>query len=195
MARVVSYGSRGNVTNQTMKPPPHPSRQALAELHESAYRWALACCGFEEDRAREVMQMAYLEILAQRAVFDGRSTLKTWLFGVVRNTALRLAAGARRARALEDRLAADTTAEDDGHDACAQALERRQARRAILAALESLSPQQRQVIELVVYHGLTLAEAATVMGVALGSARQHYHRAKRALAGALWPLKEALGDG
>lgn len=177
---------------QTMKSPPEPSRQALADLHDSAYRWALTCTGFDEEHAHEVLQMVYLEILGGRAVYEGRSSLKTWLFAVIRNTALRLAATARRARALEDRLA--DAAEDAAADACAHELSRRQTRQAILSALETLSPQQRQIIELTYYHELTVAEAARVMGITLGSARQHFHRAKRTLTDALWPMREALGD-
>ena len=177
-----------------MKSPPELSRQALADLHDSAYRWALTCSGFDAESAREVLQMVYVEILTGRAVYDGRSSLKTWLFAVVRNTTLRLAEGARRTRVLEDRLAA-TVGEDDGVDACARDLGHHQTRQAILSALETLSPQQRQVIELTCYHELTVAEAARVMGISLGSARQHFHRAKRSLAEALWPIKEALSDG
>jgi RNA polymerase sigma-70 factor (ECF subfamily) len=176
-----------------MKSSTQPSRQALADLHGSTYRWALACCDFDEDRAQEVMQMAYLEILAERATFDGRSTLKTWLFAVVRHTALRLATGLRRARANEDRLARLDSDAADTED-CLHGLEHSQTRHAILEALQRLSPQQRQLVELIYYHDMTVAEAAAVMGVGIGTARQHFHRAKRALAKALWPLKEALGD-
>lgn len=137
--------------------------------------------------------MVYLEILMGRAVFDGRSSLKTWLFAVVRNTALRLGAAARRARTTAEPRADPAAA--NGTDLCAHALNQHETRKAVLGALEILPPQQRQVVELVYYHDLTVAEAAAAMGIGVGSARQHFHRAKRALAAALWPQREALGDG
>lgn len=173
-------------------PPSTPSSEALAELHEPAYRWALICCGMDEDEAQETMQTVYLEILTGRACYQGRSTLKTWLFAVVRNTALRLLAGRVRARERADRLAClvpPAPATDPALDEAADG----QTRRSVLSALQHLPQQQRLIIELVYYHELSVSEAAEVMGVTAGSASQHFHRAKRALAEVLWPLKEVLG--
>lgn len=55
--------------------------------HEAAFGWAMACCGRNIQEAEEVLQTAYLKIADGRAVFGNSSSFKTWLFGVIRNTA------------------------------------------------------------------------------------------------------------
>jgi len=52
---------------------------------------------------------------------------------------------------------------------------------ALTAALTHLSVRQREVMHLVFYQDLTIEEAAKVLGITTGSARQHYERGKSRL--------------
>ena len=72
----------------------------LQRLHSETFGWALACCGRNRSDAEDVMQLAYVKVLEGRAKFDGRSSFRTWLFGVVRYTA----AERRRRYAVQNRL-------------------------------------------------------------------------------------------
>jgi RNA polymerase sigma-70 factor (ECF subfamily) len=165
----------------------------LERLHAACWGWALACCARDRDTAEETLQSAYLKILSGQARFDGRSELKTWVFGVVRRTAheemRRRSARGRREQSDEIRLseAADAA---PAADAAATIAEERAG---LIAALALLSPRQREVLELVFYHDMTIEEAAAVMRISLGSARTHYDRGKKAMAIALAPSRNREG--
>lgn len=153
----------------------------LRTLHEATFAWALACCGRDRATAEDVLQDAYFKVLEGRARFEGRSTFKTWLFGVVRMTARshRRFAFLRSATGAEGEETADSRRGPESDLATRQRAER------LAAALGRLSERQREVMHLVFYEDLTVAEAAEVMGVSVGSARQHYDRGKHALAATL----------
>jgi RNA polymerase sigma-70 factor, ECF subfamily len=154
----------------------------LAALHPQSFGWALSCCGRDREEAEEVLQATYLKILDGRARFEGRSSLKTWLYAVIRKTAAE-----RRRRQLLRRLllARFTRPEAEAPQGPERAAEESERRRLFLAALKTLAARQREALELVFYHDLTIEEAAAVMGVSLGTARIHYERGKKRLAARL----------
>ncbi len=61
-------------------------RCAIERYHVECFGWALACCGRNRAEAEDVLQTSYLKILDGRAKFDERSSVKTWMFGVIRRT-------------------------------------------------------------------------------------------------------------
>jgi RNA polymerase sigma factor (sigma-70 family) len=153
--------------------------RALGDLHAQSWGWALACCERRPDDAAEVLQDSYEKVLSGRARFSAKSTLKTWFFGVIRITAM------ERRRSVVVRLFRRGTVEPDaptkvsGPDSSASATELREV---LASALLELSPKQREVLHLVFYDDLSIAEAAEVMAVSLGTARLHYDRGKKSLA-------------
>lgn len=125
------------------------------------------------------MQTAYLKVLDGRARFAGQSEFRAFLFGVIRRTAME----ERRRRVVRSTLSLGML-NADGRDVPAEGLEpilRDETSRRMLGALERLSPRQRDVLHLVFYQDLTIAAAAEVLGISLGSARVHYERGKAQL--------------
>lgn len=150
----------------------------LERLHEESFGWALSCCGGDRALAEDVLQSAYVRVIAKEAVFAGRSTVRTWLFGVIRRVAWehhrRVRRDWSRLLRLEHpavRLAPDERGGADEVDGS----------RALRAALGRLSDRQREVLHLVFYQDLSISEAAEVMDVSVGSARTHYERGKARL--------------
>ncbi len=163
---------------------PDDPRAALSAHHASAWAWALTCCRGDRQGAHDVLHDVYVKILAGRAAFAGRSSFKTWLFGCIRLTAM----ATRRRRLVLDILTEPIGPLAENVAAPSAALG---ASPALLAALAALPRRQSEVVALVFGHDLSIEEAAAIMGVSIGSARQHHTRAKDKLRAALTPEQEA----
>jgi RNA polymerase sigma factor (sigma-70 family) len=146
----------------------------LEQLHAAGFAWALACCGRNREDALDVLQTSYLKVLDGRARFDGHSSFKTFLFGVIRRTA----SEQRRRNALR-RLLLGEWANRQENLVRASGPEDRLT---LLAARPRLARRQREVLELVFYMGLSVEEAAEALSISVGSARVHYARGKKRLA-------------
>jgi RNA polymerase sigma-70 factor (ECF subfamily) len=156
----------------------------LAALHEASFGWARSCCAGDPDDAADVLQSAYVKVLSGAARFEGRSAFKTWLFGVIRLTALER----RRAGAREVSLAEFEVEETEPSTPADLALIEREEGAALRQALAQLPQRQQDVMHLVFYQGMSIAEAAVVMEVSIGSARTHYERGKKRLRTILSPV-------
>lgn len=158
---------------------PDAFRDALETLHPASFAWALSCCHRNREVAADVLQRAYEKVLSQEARWNERSSLKTWLFGVI----LRTAQDHRRRewfRRTRDVLFGIGNEVDNGK-APDSAMREAKEHQVLHGALVQLAPRQREVIALVFQQDLSIAEAAAVMGVTLGSASVHYDRGKKKL--------------
>ena len=160
----------------------------LQEVHLSAFTWSLHCCAGRRAEAEDVLQTVYLKLLTGSARFDGRSTFKTWVFAVIRSTArdTHRTIG-RRLRLLSTWLTTRTAAQEAAGPRIAYENELRES---VTRLLSALSSRQREVLQLVFYHDLTLEQAAQVSGISVGSARVHYERGKENLRRRLTPFEE-----
>jgi RNA polymerase sigma-70 factor, ECF subfamily len=153
----------------------------LEKLHGASFGWALSCCRRDRAEAEEVLQTVYLKILEGRARYRGESNLKTWLFAVIRKTAI-TEQRKRLLRTLRSMAASNPRPERNSFAVePAAAFERLEAQKQFQKALERLPARQREVLHLVFYEDLSLRESADVMGVSIGSVRQHYERGKKHL--------------
>lgn len=152
----------------------------LERLHPECFGWALACCDRRPADAEDLLQTVYLKILEGKAQFSGKSSFRTWLFGVIRRTASQK----RRKWSVREKILSlfffrQRVGESDSpEDAAANSISSRR----LILAMRGLSKRQRETIQLVFYHDLTVEKAAEVLGLSTGSARTHYARGKSKLA-------------
>jgi RNA polymerase sigma-70 factor (ECF subfamily) len=154
----------------------------LEALHAESFGWSLCCCARDRAQAEDVLQTAYLKVLEGRARFDGGAAFKTWLFGVIRRTALDVR---RRAWRYYRWLVPLADCPDDALPAveteAGSAIDHAETVARLCQGLAALPRRQREVLHLVFYQELSLSEAAVVMGVTIGTARTHYERGKKSL--------------
>ena len=144
-------------------------RQALAALYERYGRIVLAQIDrMAGDRAlsEEVLQDTMLAVWHGAATFEGRSRARSWIIAIAR----------RRAR---DRLRRGRLDTQPGPESLA--LERAEAA-AVAESITGLSRAHQEVLGLVFGTGLTLAEAAGVLDVPLGTVKSRLFAARAALA-------------
>jgi RNA polymerase sigma-70 factor (ECF subfamily) len=159
----------------------HISRSALSELHEGAWQWACHQLHGDTDAADEVMQTVYVMLLEGRAHFNNRSSLKTWLYAVIRNACRRHHRDLARQRLWLWRQAQTSTTEQASDAGDSRSLLDDAVSPRMSQALQNLPPRQRDVIELTILGEFTLADCAQILGLRIGSVRTHYHRAKENL--------------
>ena len=148
----------------------------LEKLHDASFGWALSCCRHDRAEAEEVLQTVYLKILQGKARFRGESKLQTWLFAVIRKTAI-----TERRKQLLRSVTSIVKTSSDLESKPALEFERSEMQRRFQQALGRLPTRQRETLHLVFYQDLSLREAAEVMGISIGSARRHYERGKERL--------------
>lgn len=114
-----------------------------------------------------------------------RGSPAAWLIGISRHAVARRRRTAARATRADHRVHARDlldAAADDSVDRLASRIDAERAVRALRQSIARLPPGQRDVVELVAADGLTLNDAATVLGIRPGTARVRYHRARARLA-------------
>jgi RNA polymerase sigma-70 factor (ECF subfamily) len=168
----------------------------LVALHEGlVFNLAARLLGDREE-ARDVAQEVFLQVHRTLGRFEGRSSLKTWIYRITVNQChnrRRFWQRRRRDReqALDEGLSAAAAAGSDPGP-YAEVLRRERARR-VQAALLQLSFEHRLVLILREVEGLTCDEVAAALGVPEGTVKSRLSRAREAMRTRLRGLVEEGG--
>ena len=122
----------------------------------------------------DLAQETFLRVLRHRATFRGDARFTTWLYRIARNLCLEQLARAARDRQIAERWKAEAPA-------ASREPERSDESEQIATALDSLTPEQREVLVLCRYHDLPFTEIGAILGCTAGAARVRAHRALLAL--------------
>ena len=222
----------GTLSNASLPPPEAPGLdfegrlwlQALRTREEAAFerlveryysgmlRLAMTYVRSREE-AEEVVQDTWLGVLAGIDRFEGRSSLKTWIFRILVNRARTRAKRESRTIALSSLPTAMLGPQAGGEGGSIDGLLRargggeavfagsappgpeegvlgKELAAAVEAALETLPQRQREVVTLRDVEGWTAAEVRELLGLSEGNQRVLLHRGRLRMREALLPYLE-----
>jgi RNA polymerase sigma-70 factor (ECF subfamily) len=147
-------------------------RQAFLKLYDAyasrVYGLCLRMLG-DPMRAEDVVQETFLKVWSRARSFNPRKgSLITWLLTITRRTALDRIRYEGRRPDLSN-VVGDQSEWAQLPDPKSTTVESRWG--SLRFALESLPPEQRQVIELAYYHGMSQSEMAEFLDIPLGTVK------------------------
>src|SRR5215470_4388619 len=157
-------------------------RTLFARHRVAIYRWLLRIV-HNETLAEDLLSEVFLDVWRQAASFEARASVSTWLLAIARHKAL----SARRRRtdiALDDEMAANLPDLADDPEC---ALEKKDRAASVRQCLDRLSPEHREVIDLVYYHGKSVKEVAAIVDANEATVKTRMFYARKNLAELLAP--------
>lgn len=153
-------------------------RALFTQHHEQLVRVARV---FVRDQAtaEEVVQDVWLAVLHGLPQFEGRSSLKTWMFRILANIAKTRGVRERRWVPSGNPLAANDILDKECDESSPERkLLDREALEVVTRAMEALPPPQHAVVVLRDLEGLEATVVCQLLGVSEANLRVLHHRAR-----------------
>ena len=151
-------------------------RTFFARYHVRLYRYLVRLTrneGLAEDMINEV----FLSVWRNAASFQGQSAVSSWVFAIARNRAM-----------SELRKKSETTLDDpdsydevDDSDTPEETAMKADKGAALRECLFKLTPEHREVIELVYYHDKSVKEVADIVGIPENTVKTRMFHARQKL--------------
>lgn len=152
------------------------SASVLVERHAGSVARFVVSLG-ERERTEELVQDTFVRAFQAIGSFRSESLFRTWLFTIAKRLVLDHRRSERRRRDVVELQEDHLVASYDALDALVGDERMQQVR----AAMQGLTPMQREVFTMRVMEGLPYEEIAQVVGSSAGACRVHYHNALKTI--------------
>jgi RNA polymerase sigma-70 factor (ECF subfamily) len=149
----------------------------FARHHVRVYRFVLRLVR-DQTKAEDLISEVFLDVWRQAGKFEARSAVSTWLLAIARYKAL----SALRRRPDEELDEEAAAAVEDTADNPEVALEKKDKGAILRKCLTALSPEHREIIDLVYYHEKSVEEVAEIVGIPENTVKTRMFYARKRLA-------------
>jgi RNA polymerase sigma-70 factor (ECF subfamily) len=151
-----------------------------ARHHVRVYRFVLRLVG-NTTTAEDLISEVFLDVWRQAGNFEARSAASTWLLAIARFKALS-AMRRKPEEELDEEMAGAIEDPADDPEATVQKKDKGEILRKCLTAL---SPEHREIIDLVYYHEKSVEEVAGIVGIPEATVKTRMFYARKKLSGLL----------
>ena len=157
------------------------NRQAMRSLylrHNTRVFHFVARMIRDESRAEDIVSEVFLDVWRHAGRFEGRSQVSTWILAIARYKAISVLRQ-RQEEALDvDAVEGIADLADDQQTD----LEKKDTGALLRQCLKQLSPEHREIIDLVYYHEKSVNEVAEIVGVPRNTVKTRMFYARKRIA-------------
>ncbi len=152
--------------------------EALLDRYQRRiFGFGLRMCGDVED-AKDVLQDTMLAAARTVREFRGSASVSTWLYTIARSFCIKRRRKSKFAPSSETPLDARADQLPSPEPSPDQLVDQQETKQALLAALQALAPDSREVLILRDVEGLTANEVAEITGLSVQAVKSRLHRAR-----------------
>lgn len=155
-----SLASAFKVPNAVVSPGNPPTVRQVVDAHGRFVWRTIRHMGIPESDVPDVRQNVFLTVHRKLADFEGRGSVRTWLYGICMRVC---SEHRRRAHRKRERLSSDTHFDEHRDDEPTPDIAAQQ-RNMLMMLLDLLDDEKRAVVVLYEIEGFTLKEAAKILG-------------------------------
>jgi RNA polymerase sigma-70 factor (ECF subfamily) len=151
--------------------------------------------------AYDITQEVFLRALKSLGTFRGDASFRTWIYTIARNVCYNHCRDLKRKYTYEEALGTDLDGDDetmddlpDPHLSVEKITETKELQKVAREVLSHLSPEQRLLITLRDFEGMSYEEIGKITELSLVNVKSKIHRARMAFKKAFQPYMDILDD-